>query len=131
MLELRYATTEPATITDKVLTEKCDRLGINFSMPGHKYVKKPMMRNFEGIFYRQVHPMGNVYPEGFQTYVYGAKIDERTKQSKLQVGAEITIIGGPYKGRTRTIKAVELRDCYPSSPLLAKDNGFSIALTVP
>ncbi|MBI5723414.1 MAG: hypothetical protein HZA50_05610 [Planctomycetes bacterium] len=111
--EIITATTAPSApgnatvveITDKVILDGVTRLGINmetdtYSRGKHK-VKKRIQENFEGTSYRQCHFGPAQEEEGAFTWY---NISDEWK--KKLVGGKFTIISGPAKGSSGTVKDV-------------------------
>ena len=98
--------TTTITLTDTVLLEDAMRLGINLGgdayYSGAALVKLRSWANFEGTSYRQCH-FGPVQDEhGATTWFSGrwGSWDEILK------GAKYTLLSGPAKGTTGTIKEI-------------------------
>lgn len=96
-------------ITDEVLVEDTKRLGINLGddayYSGAALVKDRARENFEGTSYRQCHfgPMQD--EQGITTWFK----DWGDWDKQVLPGARFTILSGPAKGSSGTIKKVETR----------------------
>ena len=93
------------TLTDKVLVKDTMRLGINLGgdayYSGAALVKKRARENFEGTTYRQCH-WGPVWKDNGLGSWFG--VGDAWK--KVLVGAKYTVLSGPSKGTTGTIKDI-------------------------
>ncbi|MBI5726012.1 MAG: sigma-70 family RNA polymerase sigma factor [Planctomycetes bacterium] len=92
-------------ITDKVVVKDTTRLGINMEKDtyygGHHLMKKRIQENFEGTSYRQCQ-WGPVQDED-GTFSWWGMSDE---WKKILIGGKYTILSGPAKGATGTIKDI-------------------------
>jgi len=93
-------------ITGKVLVKDTMRLGINLGgdayYSGAALVKKRVQENFEGTTYRQCH-FGPVQDEYGATTWFGGL---GSPWDEILKGAKFTILSGPAKGITGTIKDI-------------------------
>ena len=93
------------TVTDKVLVQDCQRLGINLGgdayYSGAVLVKKRVCANFEGSTYRQCH-FGPLQDEHGATTWFNPPEGWR----ELLIGGRYTILSGPAKGSSGTIKDI-------------------------
>ena len=92
-------------ITDTVLVKDCSPFGINLGgdayYSGAALRKKRSVANFEGSTYRQCH-FGPIWKEnGAATW-----FSVRDRWKKILIGGKYTILSGPAKGTTGTIRDV-------------------------
>jgi hypothetical protein len=113
-LQLSAAT---LTVKDEPVIKDVTPLGINFT--GHNYYAAPKLKisyqeNFEGTDYRQCH-MGLLEADGLTTE-YGKMKNVDRWWPKLGLldnfypGAKVTVLSGPAKGQTTTIKELSSQD---------------------
>ena len=93
------------TVTDKVAVRDCQRFGINLGgdayYSGAVLVKKRVCENFEGSTYRQCH-FGPLQDEHGATTWFNPPEGWR----KLLAGGTYTILSGPAKGISGTIRDI-------------------------
>jgi len=96
-------------LTDKVLVKDTSRFGINLGgdayYSGAALVKDRARENFEGTSYRQCHFGPGSAPGGASTW-FGVKGGD---WATLVVGAKYTVLSGPSKWTTGTLKGVTTR----------------------
>jgi len=92
-------------ITDRVLVEDVERLGINLGgdayYSGAALVKNRARENFEGTMYRQCH-----FGPGYDEQGVATWFTPRRDWRDLIVGSRYTILSGPAKWTTGTVKDV-------------------------
>jgi len=99
-------------IGEKELQVDCIPMGMN--MQSERFLKSPVIANFEGYMIRRMLNESVVYPDGIRSYQSAnAKTeDERQKLNSNQdlIGATANVLSGPAKGQKRIITAVETRN---------------------
>ena len=96
-------------MTDKVLVKDAVRFGINLGgdayYSGAALVKDRARENFEGTSYRQCHFGPGSDSQGASTW-FGSKYGD---WDKILVGAKYTVLSGPSRWTTGTLKGVTIK----------------------
>jgi hypothetical protein len=100
-------------VTDEVLVRDVIGLGL-CGHPAAVHLKKSVEENFEGVVYRQIH-RAVVYPTGILSSDFGAGKNSEQRAERLAgmrkglVGATVTILSGPGKGKQAKVARVSTR----------------------
>ena len=96
------------TLTDEVIRKDCIPFGVNIIRMLDS-LKKPIQVNFEGTNHR-LALKGELYADGYLCYQYTSNQEKSSNKKTFWIGAKVTMLSGPAKGQSRTIKQIEFRE---------------------